>query len=505
MQLLTVWYVSCFVIACLAITILNVVQGFLREKKYKRLLSNEALYQQELDKRQAELQKYHQQIKSLNEQAHSKDIEPITQLKVWRIFVDRLHQSTKAAERFNFTLAVLLLEINELTSIGDAYDASFSQVLLKEVAVRLSNCIREVDTLAREEQTFAILLSQIAKPETAVIVVQRILSALHEPFFIKEKEIYLTVCIGISTYPWDTRQPDMLLNCARHALEAAKTVGQNTYRFYQESMHRRSQLELMVRTNMAKGNFNQDFMIYYQPIVDVRENKIVCMDAMPYWYHPLMGNLNSDELIQYADKHQKLDVMFEWLLKNICHDYLQWQANKGISSPDLQVQGLPEFIGIPLTITQLQSHFVYRITQILQELKFNTTYLLLEMKSGLQSISFDVLEKSLNMLRYLKIKICITDFGYESLSLNYLKIMKPAFVKLHPSLINDVVSNKETVALIESMIVLMQKMNIQLVVTGVDTKEQYNVLASLGVTYMEGPLMSLPLPQKELTSRKAKV
>lgn len=493
MDRLTLLYISFFLIACFIITVFAMIQAFLRHEKIKKLLNMLDQERSQLQIAEQKTQKLQKKISLLNVQAKLSDVDQVTQLMGWHIFTDRLNYGIKEALRYQLTMAVLLVDIDGLTMINDALGYEFSNAVLKEAADRISTNIRDVDSVARYSETiFAILLSQIIKPEAAVIVVQRILQALKLPFIIKDHELFVTGMVGISIFPADGQSVETLLNCARSALLLASSGGKNNYRFYQENMHRQSQRELILQTSLSKKEFNEDFLIYYQPILDVENNKISCMEALPYWQNSRIGNMNSVELFNYAESHQKLEALFEWLLKSGCEEFMKWRKD----SP------YPELIGIPLTIAQLESsHLVYHISQILQTSKFNPEWLLLEINAGLRPLSFDVLEKSFNMLNYLKIKICITNFGQESLSLYYLKNIKTEFVKLDSSLINDTVNNPRAILLIESLIFLTNKLSIKLIATGIESAEQYYLLKELGVLYMEGPFIAQPIAQKEVAKK----
>lgn len=496
MDKMTIWYVSFFLIACLALTVLALLKSLLQQQKI-----NELLHQSDLDHAAAKddklkIQQLQAKLSALDNQAKQDEIDHVTGLMSWHSFHDKLTIKLREAERYHLTMALLLIDIGDLAVITDALGFEMTQALLKTIAERISTSIRDLDQVARyNETTFAVLLSQIAKPETAVIAVQRILQSLKNPYFIKGQELFITASVGIAIYPTDANNLETLQNCARQALELARATGAFNYRFYQINMHRQSQFELVVQKSMSKETFDEDFMIYYQPIINVANNKIQIMDALPYWYHSQVGNLNSTELYEYAEKHQKTDVIFAWLLENVCADYLSWVKNKKFKDDHSAL------IGIPMTINQLQSNFIFRITKLLQNLQFNPQCLLLEIKSVSQPLSFDVLEKSFNMLRYLKIKIGITDFGYESLSINFLKNIELDFIKLHPSFITNITENMRAIHLLESVVLLMQNMKIQLIATGVDTQEQYQLLKNIGIEYMEGPLIGLPIPRAEIEKK----
>ena len=502
------WYLGLFLLACFAIMALALLQPFYRHRRIVELTKALRLREESLAASQSQIQQLELTVNQQQEENKANDVDPVTQLMSWRIFSHRFEDHIKEARRYGLTMALLLVNVSETTIIANALGYDIGNQLLKEAADRLAMSIRDVDSITRfGDNAFALLLSQIAKPETAVIVVQRILQAFKRPFIIQDHELYVTASIGIATYPNDAKSSDDLLNCAQHALALARRSGQSNYHFYEESMHRHSQQELILQTNMSRGIFNHDFKVYYQPIIDAEENCLAILDAMPFWYRPMVGTMNASELFSYAEKYQKIDALFTWLLNNACQDFIALHNDRNINQSlsalfhtelPQKMQLHPDLVAIPIALKQLTSHAIYNISQTLLKFGFDPQHLLLEINCGAESISFDVLEKTFNMLDYLKIKIAITHFGQASLSLAYLRKVKPTYIKLDPLMISDLTVNQRTQKLFKAIIFLAHTMNTQLIATGVEYQAQYDLLRSLGVRLMEGPLIGLPMAQIEM-------
>ena len=225
------------------------------------------------------------------------------------------------------------------------------------------------------------------------------------------------------------------------------------------------------------------------------QEKVVCIDALIHWQHPDLGLIRTSELFYHADKQRKLNSVTEWMIRNACQKFLSWRA-MGFS---------PELIGVSLSIKQLENtQFIYNISRILSELQFNPTWLMLEIKENFSSISFDVLEKALNMLTYLGIKIAIDNFGAGSSSLNYLKNLNINYLKLDQAMIDDVMRNDRAKKILKSIIMLAHDIDMEVIVQGIETKEQANILKELGYSLMQGQLFGKLLLEQEVVREMEK-
>lgn len=486
------------IIVFMSIVILLLLYAYVRSMRqlaYRTRLADEA--ESELKKIQAADEKLSEALVATQAQLHRVSNDTVTHLLSWRLFEDRLAQAIKESERYQLTMGVLFIDIDDFKVINDALNYEVGDALLIQVAERLQTCIRQVDSISRfTKDTFVILLAQLSKPETAAVVAQRILQALAPAFLVNERELYITVGIGIAIFPSDGQNTQLLLRSGDHALHLAKERGNHVYQFYQEKMHERSQRELAIYTSLSKESILTEFVLYYQPIVKVEDNSVVCMDALLHWQHTEFGTLAADELLGMVEKQRKANVISEWWLRTACQQFKHWQS----------LGFHPHLLGIPLSLKQLEnSHFVYRLQQVLQELQFKPDKLLLEVREGGAVVSFDALEKAFNMLNYLGVNIAIDHFGSGFISLKHLKNVAVRYLKLDPALVADIQSegNQQALTLIKALGVLAESLSIQVIVEGVESEAQMTALKGLGFQLMQGPFFGVPLSIREVESQYA--
>ncbi|MBA3660876.1 MAG: EAL domain-containing protein [Gammaproteobacteria bacterium] len=472
------------------------IYDFIRNTQYIISLKKSVeSHQADIVKLQTALQEKQIESNTLKTRLNHTFEDSVTKLLGWQLFEDRLQQGIKESERYHFTMGMVFVDIDQFKIINDALSYEVGDALLRQVAERLQDSIRQVDSIARfAKDTFAILLAQLNKPETAVVVAQRILQSLKAPFYIMGHELYITVGVGIAIYPTDGQDAPALLRSADHALHLAKESGSNHYQFYQEGLHARSQRELALHTSLNKETICKEFSIYYQPIADVKTSTVFALDALLHWQHARLGLVGPEELYSYSDKQRKLNVITEWLIKAACQQFLKWE----------HLESKPLYVGVPIFLKQLEStQFIYRISQILQELGFKPERLLLEIKMNEAEIPYSSLIKAFNMLHYMGIKIALDHFGSDTFALSYLKNVSLHYLRLDPKLIEDITTNQKTVALIKSIQLLAQNLSIDLIVQGVETKEQANELKLLGCHLLEGHLISPAVSAYEIEQRMA--
>lgn len=446
-----------------------------------------------LEKSQEHERQLQDDVKALKTKIKHTMEDKVTQLPNWHLFEDRLHQSIKESERYQLALGVLIVDLDGFKLVNDLTDYKTGDVVLQEVGRRLKRSIRQVDSVSRfSKDTFVVMVTRLAKPETAALVAQRILQALVQPFEVKEESLRLTASIGISTYPQDGQDSASLMQAADHALKAAKSKGQHRYEFFQPEMYNLSRRILLLSSSLNSAEVMNDFTIRYQPIVNASTEEIICMDALLSWDHTELGKIETGELLQLAEKQQKLSMVADWLVNSACKEFVRWN----------KLGFRPSLLGITLPMSLLQSSsFVCRLSQMMKDTGFDPTCLLLQIKSSEKASSYEVLEKSFNMLHYLGVKIAMDDFGSGGLSLAQLKQFPVNYFKLDKALLSDVGSNPQTAILIQSTLELAQSMGAQLIVQGVETQEQLRLLKEAGCELIEGQAVGVPLSEDEVTTQ----
>lgn len=460
----------------------------------KRLIQQIGAYEAELAASKSIERSLRDEITSIRNQLQNSFTDPVTGLLGWQIFEDRMRQALKESARHRFNMGIAMVDIDDFKTINDALGYEVADKLLKEVAERISLCVREVDHISRfTKDTFVVMLTQLAKPETAAIVAQRILQAIAMPFQIGEEELHVTACIGVALYPTDGGDIPLLLSRADHALHMAKSEGRHYCRFYEEKLQSHSLRELQLSSGVGKEETFQNFTVYFQPVVDAKTNSIFCLEASVIWQHPQLGEISQVELFQTAEKQRKLNSLSIWMLKQACEQFMKLrQKDESLT-----------MLAIPVSIKQLEnSHFIYELSQIMQQLAFDPKWLLIELKEHHTELSFDILSKAFNMLEYLGVRTAIDHFGAHSLSLRYLRVITLHYLKLDGSFVDGIEDNAQALALIKALHYFAQAMSLQLIVTGVGSSEQIGQLSAIGCRLMQGSAFAEPNTLEQMLQKR---
>lgn len=419
--------------------------------------------------------------------------DTVTNLVAWPVFQDRLNVNLKLSERHQLMMAVMYIDLDHFKVINDALSVQVGDELLKEVAERLQSCIRQVDSITRpNKDIFVVQLTRLVKPETAAIVAQRMLHALARPYIIGEQALNVSASIGIALYPQDGADTVSLLKAAEHALKVAKNKGRQAYQFYQSEMHAESVRELMIYNVIASDELFQSLNLFYQPIMKMRDNHLEVMEVLCYLNHPTLGLISEEDTLKYALQQHRMNAMSEWILEKALRQYLNWSA-LGFS---------PRLLGIPVLMQQFEnSQFVYRVSQLIQQLRFNPSDLVLLIQDTGTSVPLTALEKSFNMLSYLGVKVALDQHETSRLPFFYLKHFGFHYVRVEKSLAADVLTNAQTRALLSSMVLMARNLSMQLIVPGVETEEQKNLLIEMGIELMEGTALGVPESERVIAER----
>ena len=443
-----------------------------------------------LHESQQSVQALQKQVQELETKLQHTVEDPITHVLGQQLFEDRLSHALRESERYQLNLGVMFVDVDDFNMINHTWGADIGNLLLQEVAKRLQASIRQVDSISRfNKDTFVLLLTQLAKPETAAIVAQRILQTMGQIFQIAGHEFSLTVSIGIALYPSDGNDAQTLLRSASHAMHLAKENSHQSYQFYQREMYENSQRELLLLAGINNESGFKEFVVYYQPIMNVADETVSCMNALLHWQHPTLGLIAPQELYKLAEKQHTANLISEWLLRAACQQFIEW--NKSGFAPQL--------LSVPVSVRQLENiHFIYRISQILQELQFEPQSLLLEVKESASLKSMENLEKAFNMLGYLGVRIAIDQFGCDSFSLQRLKELPIQYLKLDSHLTRDIEHDQRTFALTKAIVFLAKSLSMEVIAQGVETEGQQNTLKEAGCCLLQGQFLGEPLTKQDV-------
>ncbi len=425
-----------------------------------------------------------------NQYDHTLFHDSLTGLIKRNLLEDRLVQVIKQSQRYQLTFGVLFLNIDGFKIINNALGHEVGDELLKQVSLRLLSVMRQVDTVCRfSGDEFIMLVPQISKAETCGYVAQRLLDVIMQPFYVQDKDLFITACVGIAVYPLNGADGKELLKNAANALGRAKARGCNVYQFYHEEMYALSQRELTLRSSLRVAFVYQDFTIYYQPQVNTETKEIMCMEGLLRWQHPTLGIVTPGEFIRLAEDSGKIIEIGEWVIRTACQQLQKWQ--------DIDFQC--KKVSVNISLKQLENpHFIYKLSQILHETHVNPESLVFEVADAVFH-KIDLLEKNLQMLKQLGVQLAIDDFGIGLLSLQHLRRFSISYLKIDPHLTQDMDFNSENHAIFKMIIALAETLHIEIIAKMVETQPQKELLQKVGCNIMQGHLFSIPRQPEEFT------
>lgn len=441
----------------------------------KKLSSN-------ISQKESEIKKIRQELTTLQEKLQFAMEDPVTHLSSWALFEDRFKQNLNESVRYQLIMAVLFVDIHDFKIINEALGHDAGDQILQEAAKRLQDCIRRVDSVTRyTKDIFVVMLTRLNKAESAAIVVQRILQAFSRPLEITQQELNINVSIGAAIYPHDAQDAASLLRNADHALQSAKENNQS-YQFYHEKIHADSKREFALSAGLKRGNLLQEFIIYYQPVFNTKEKTIFAVEAQLHWQHEKLGLIKPEELFEYAEKQGKINFITLWILEKACKQFLSWRS----------IGLKPESLMVSLSVNQLQnSQFIYQLSKVLQNCSFNPEWLVLEIRDTQSYAAFDVLEKGLNMLKYLHIQLAVNNASL--FSMNKLKNISVDYLVLNNELIDVDEANQPE--FLKAVVNLARSLHLKIIVKGVESESQTELLTASGCYLIQG---NVPMLEKEM-------
>lgn len=416
--------------------------------------------------------------------------DTLTELPNRILFHDRLRQAKAHANRYRHQVALMFLDLDRFKIINDTLGHPVGDKLLQEVARRLTDCVREVDTVARiGGDEFTIVLVNIVSVEDVKRVAQKILKALSAPFMVDDYELYVTTSIGIALYPGDGENLDNLVKKADIAMYHAKGEGRNTFKFYVPKMDANADKRLLLETSMRKALDNGEFRVYYQPKVDIASKRITAMEALLRWQHPTLGLVSPSEFIPLAEETGLIVPIGEWVLRTACLQNRAWLE-----------MGLPPMkVAVNLSGYQFQQrNLLGMIRTVLADTGLDADLLELEITESVIMQNPDFAVAVLGEIRDLGVHISIDDFGTGYSSLAHLKRFSINTLKIDKSFVRDVEINSADAAIATAIIAMGNSLNLTVIAEGVETEGQLSFLSENKCDEVQGFLFSTPMPSDEV-------
>lgn len=401
--------------------------------------------------------------------------------------LDRLKLALAQARREDSLVGVMFLDLDNFKHINDTLGHDAGDNLLVEAARRVSSCLRGTSTVARlGGDEFLVVLPGLADMEASIQVAQRILSTFQPPYILNGQEVFVTTSIGIAIFPNDSDNSGTLLQHADAAMYQAKNKGKSAYAVFKPEMTEVSHERLQMESLMRRALDQQEFEVYFQPIVRTDTGQLAFAEALLRWNSPSLGMVMPDRFIPLAEETGLITPIGEWVLKESCLAAMRWRAQTGTS------------IGIAVNVSPRQfrdPRFVNTVMQALAQSGLEPDQLELEIT---ERLILDNTIETADILRELDasgIRLSVDDFGTGYSALSYLKSYPFDTLKIDKSFIQDVIKEQDDASLVKAIINMAHSLGLRVIAEGVEEEAQTHFLEQVGCDFSQGYFYSRPMPE----------
>ncbi|MBU0622082.1 MAG: EAL domain-containing protein [Gammaproteobacteria bacterium] len=430
------------------------------------------------------------------ERKHAEDMiwrqanyDSVTGLPNRRLFRDRLEQELRKTHRDGSSLALMYIDLDRFKEVNDSLGHDIGDMLLIQAAQRIRDCVRESDTVARlGGDEFTVILPQIDDINRVEQVAENIVEMLAMPFSFGREAAFVSASIGITLYPEDADNAESLLKNADQAMYVAKGNGRNCFSCFTGQMQEHALHRLHLIRDLRSALPEKQLRVYFQPIVDPRDGRIVKAEALIRWQHPERGLVNPMEFIPVAEEVGLIHDIGNWVFREATGWMKRWHE-QGYACRQVSVNKSPsQFVAE-------NSHGIW--VDYLREIGLPGECLVIEITEGLLlDERVDIMQKLLQF-RDAGIQVAIDDFGTGYSALSYLKKFDIDYLKIDRSFVHDLATDPNDLALSEAIIVMAHKLGLQVVAEGVETVEQRDILMKAGCDFAQGYLYAKPMPAEE--------
>jgi diguanylate cyclase (GGDEF)-like protein/PAS domain S-box-containing protein len=417
---------------------------------------------------------------------HSAQHDLVTNLPNRLLLTDRITQSISLAQRHKRPIAVLFLDLDRFKSINDSLGHATGDMLLQSVSKRLLASVRDSDTVSRlGGDEFVILLSEIACPEDASISAKRILLSLSAPHTVGGQVLHIRGSVGISIYPGDGEDPETLVRSADMAMYHVKESGRNNFQFFVPEMNLRAVERQSLEGRLRHALEREEFLLHYQPKVNLETREITGAEALIRWQHPERGLVPPSQFVPIGEDCGLIIQIGRWVLREACQQARGWQD-----------AGLP-FKRISVNVSALEfrdKSFVESVRKILSETGLEAECLDLELTEGVLMEEAESTAGLLQELKTIGVHLAVDDFGTGYSSLNYLQLFPIDILKIDQSFVHRITGNADDSAIVSAIIDMGKNLKLRVIAEGVETQEQLRFLQAQRCAEGQGYLFSRPLP-----------
>jgi diguanylate cyclase (GGDEF)-like protein/PAS domain S-box-containing protein len=430
-------------------------------------------------------------IKSQEKIHHLAHYDSLTHLPNRVLITERIEQAIHFSDRENWNFALLFLDLDDFKIINDSLGHHYGDELLRQVAARLENSLREVDTAGRlGGDEFVVILSNTTA-HGAENVARKIINSFKEPFNVEGKVLSVQTSIGISIYPENGRDSNMLTRHADIAMYQAKSAGRGQYCFFNFKMNTHLEHRLALERDLRDAIHENQFLLHYQPQIDLGTRKLIGVEALIRWQHPERGMISPVDFIPIAEDSGLINPIGEWVLKQACEDIKKWKS-----------AGFSGFkVAVNLSLRQLQAGKLFeKISAILQQTGVDGSRLELELTESVMMENHAETVDFMTQCKDLGIHFSIDDFGTGYSSLSYLtKLPLLDILKIDRSFVQEISKHSDANTIVSAIVNMAKSLRLNVIAEGVETLEQLDYLTECGCDTVQGFHFSRPLNYDELT------
>ncbi|NVH72594.1 EAL domain-containing protein [Paraburkholderia sp. JPY432] len=426
-----------------------------------------------------ELIRYQEQLE------YQANYDGLTRLPNRNLLRDRLEHALVVAQRHHTGVAVVFLDLDGFKNVNDSLGHSVGDRLLSVVAERLARCSRTSDTVARHGgDEFVIVMTDTVDEQSLITWMERVRASIAEPVWLDGTELYVGCSMGASLFPQDGEDAETLMKKADVAMYRAKDMGRNTFQFYQPEMNASAGARLNLERRLRRALRDNEFLLHYQPQVDIVSGQIVGIEALVRWRDPEAGLVPPSSFIPLAEESGLIGPLSEWVLREACRQNKAWQD-----------QGLPPArVSVNLSARVFQQRDIAKLVmQVLAETGLEPKYLELELTESTIMRNAEEAVLMLNELHALGIGLAIDDFGTGYSSLSYLKRFPVDRLKIDRSFVSDIGVSGDDETITSAIIALAHSLKLQVIAEGVETSAQLDFLRERACDEMQGFYFAKPL------------
>ena len=423
--------------------------------------------------------------------------DPLTDLPNRLLFTDRTEQALASAQRHQTGCALLMIDLDHFKIINDSLGHNVGDLLLKAVAERLLRVFGKGFTVARlGGDEFAVLIDSCAQASQAAGLAQQVLEIMKGPFDVDKHQLFISASVGISVFPGDALNAEQLLRNADSALFKAKSSGREGYALYTEELTAHAQYRVEVASDLRRALEQQELRVYYQPVHELKTSRLIGVEALVRWEHPLRGLLAPGEFIPIAERTGLIAEIDAWVLEQACWQMVQWQG-AGVELAFVAVNISSRLFARP--------ELFALVSTVLADTGLDPALLELEVTESAVMDNSQVALEQMHRLRALGLRLAIDDFGTGFSSLLRLKRLPVQKLKIDQGFVAGLPGDNDDVAIVRAVIALGQSMGLQVHAEGIEQVGQAQFLLDLNCNLGQGYWFGRPMPAKDLDGQRAPV